>query len=70
MHIQHLDFLQWTSLYDTGGTDMRSKAKHDQWQKLLSCPLLELDGSEPLDGKFEKVKKMLEEQNKQDKEKK
>lgn len=59
MHQGHLDFLEWAKLYDFGGTDMRSRAKHDEWQKLLPCPILHLDGNESLDEKFEKIKKSL-----------
>ena len=58
----------------TLGSKISSKLgyKHmdtDDYYWIPTKPRL-LDGSEPLDGKFEKVKKMLEEQNKQDKEKK
>lgn len=59
MYIQHLDFLEWTKLYDTGDLNMRSKAKHDQWQKLLPCPILHLDGSEPKEVKLQKVLQLL-----------
>ncbi|MBQ7338601.1 MAG: hypothetical protein IJW40_09155 [Clostridia bacterium] len=37
MYRQHLEFIEWAKAYDTGGMNMRSKAKHDEWQKLLSC---------------------------------
>lgn len=56
MYLQHLEFLEWAKAYDTGGLDMRSKAHHDQWQLLLKCPLIFLDGAEDLDLNFEKVK--------------
>lgn len=56
MYRQHLEFLEWAKAYDTGGLDMRSKAHHDQWQQLLTCPLVCLDGAEDLDLNFEKVK--------------
>ena len=62
MYIQHLDFLEWTKLYDTGDLNMRSKAKHDRWQKLLPCPILHLDGSEPKEVKLQKVLQLLEKQ--------
>lgn len=59
MHKGHLDFLEWATLYDTGGVDIRSRAKHDQWQKLLPCPILHLDGNDSLDEKMERVKEAL-----------
>lgn len=64
MYQHHLDFLEWAGAYDTGGPDMRSKAKHDQWQKQLYCPLLVLDGSADLHENVVKVKKFLAENGK------
>ena len=63
MYQGHIDFLEWASMYDNGSIEIRSKAKHDAWQKQLRCPLLQLDGSESLSKKFEKVKKILDKQN-------
>ena len=45
----HQAFLTWAAAYDDGGVDMRSRAKHDEWQKLLRCPLLVLRGDAPLE---------------------
>ena len=56
----HLEFVQWAKSYDTGDVNIRSKAKHDEWQELLQCPLLHLDGCDTLDDKFARVKKALE----------
>lgn len=55
MYQNHMEFLEWAKMYDEGGIDMRSKAKHDQWQKLLRCKLLILDGSNDLAYNFAKV---------------
>ena len=35
MYTQHMEFIEWARNYDTGSVNMRSKAKHDEWQKLL-----------------------------------
>lgn len=59
MYQTHRAFLEWARGYDTGGTEMRSRAKHDQWQKLLSCPVLLLDGADSLEVNFERVKQEL-----------
>jgi len=61
MYQQHLDFLQWARAYDTGGLDMRSKAEHDVWQKLLSCRLLVLNGDARLEENLAQVKQALRE---------
>lgn len=49
MYQNHKEFLAWAAAYDTGGVDMRSRARHDTWQKLLKCSLLELDGAASLE---------------------
>jgi len=59
MYENHLAFVDWARNYDTGGLDMRSKAKHDQWQMLLTCPLLQLDGGADLQDNFLAVKQLL-----------
>lgn len=59
MYEQHLEFLEWARKYDTGSVDMRSKAKHDVWQKLLPCRQLVLDGAGDLEENFQKVKAAL-----------
>lgn len=56
---KYLEFVEWAKSYDTGGTDIRSRAKHDEWQKLLSCELLHLDGCDTLEKKFALVREKL-----------
>ena len=59
MYEHHLDFMEWASKYDTAGMNMRSKAKHDEWQKLLTCPLIVVDGADDLQKNCELIKKEL-----------
>ncbi len=59
MYKQHQDFLTWAANYDTGDMTMRSKAKHDEWQKLLQCELIVIDGANTLEENLKKVKKAL-----------
>ena len=54
-------FLEWAKSYDTGGLEIRSKAKHDQWQTLLPCPILLLDGGDTLENNFQKVLRAIPE---------
>ncbi len=49
MHENHLEFLRWAERYDSGDTNMRSKALHDEWQKQISCRQIVLDGSKEVD---------------------
>ena len=55
MYQQHLNFVEWAKTYDNGGMNVRSKMKHDDWQKLLSCQVLCLDGADTLDANLGKV---------------
>jgi adenylate kinase family enzyme len=45
MHDAHVAFLNWAAAYDEGGDDMRSRQRHEQWLKTLSCPCLRLEES-------------------------
>lgn len=60
MYQNHREFIEWARAYDTGSVEMRSKAKHDEWQKLLTCEVLVLDGSDDLNDNFAKIKEKYE----------
>ena len=57
---QYVEFVEWAKSYDTGGVNMRSRRKHDEWQKLLQCGLLRLNGCDTLEEKFAKVRAALQ----------
>ena len=59
MYEHHLEFMKWASKYDTAGVEMRSKAKHDEWQKQLTCPIIVVDGAEELGKNCALIKKEL-----------
>ena len=59
MYQTHSDFIEWAKKYDTAGTEMRSKAKHDEWQKLLGCKLLQLNGNDSLQDNFSIIESSL-----------
>lgn len=48
-------FMEWAKRYDTGGPEIRSRRKHDQWQTLLSCPVLQLDGADTVEDNYQRV---------------
>ena len=56
MYQNQKDFIEWAASYDDGGLDIRSKAKHDEWQKLLKCKQILLDGSKSLEYNFNQIK--------------
>lgn len=55
MYANHIEFIEWAKKYDTGSVNMRSKAKHDEWQKMILCKQLVLDGADDLEENFKKV---------------
>ena len=48
MHEEHLRFIEWAGIYDKAGIDQRSRALHEEWFKLLKCPIMRLNGTEPI----------------------
>lgn len=61
MFENHREFIAWAESYDTGGLNMRSKAEHDEWQKMLQCRLIQLNGADDLEANYEIVRKALKE---------
>ena len=59
MYQNHIRFMEWATAYDAGGLDMRSKAKHDEWQKLLDCEVLMLNGAEHLDQNYSIIRQHI-----------
>ncbi len=56
MYETHMEFIEWARKYDTGSANMRSKAQHDEWQKLLLCKQIVLNGADELEENFRKVR--------------
>lgn len=59
MYQHHLEFIEWAAGYDDGGTNMRSKAQHDEWQKLLKCKQVVLNGNDDLEYNWRQIKNYL-----------
>jgi uridine kinase len=59
MYQNHLEFIEWAASYDTGDVNTRSKAKHDEWQKLLKCRQIVVNGEDNLKYNLELIKKAL-----------
>ena len=58
-HKTYKKFIRWASAYDTGSTNMRSLAQHEEWMKKLSCPLLRLEGNKSLDEDLKTILKHI-----------
>lgn len=61
MHENHLSFLEWASVYDTGGLDIKSRALHEAWSEDLPCPVLRIDGTQQLEATIESILSRLKE---------
>jgi len=44
MYLQHKEFIEWASKYDTAGLEMRSKKSHEEWIKLFKCKAIKIEG--------------------------
>ncbi|AWB43645.1 hypothetical protein DCC85_05015 [Paenibacillus sp. CAA11] len=43
LHEEHVKFMEWASLYDTAGPEVRSRRLHEAWMADLKCPVLRLE---------------------------
>ncbi len=59
MYQNHLEFIEWAAKYDNGDINMRSKAQHDEWQNLLKCKQIVLNGTDNLDYNLQQVKNCI-----------
>lgn len=60
MYKTHMEFIEWAASYDMGDLNMRSKAKHDAWEKLLKCKQITVQGDEDLNVNLELVKNAMQ----------
>lgn len=42
---QYKEFMEWASLYDSAGMEVRSKVLHEHWMEDLTCPVLRIEGN-------------------------
>jgi|GEM_PF-212645 len=59
MYDNHLEFIDWAARYDTAGFEQRSRAVHMEWLKQMTCPVITVDGSQPMDAILQKVGKYI-----------
>ncbi|MBO1511075.1 ATP-binding protein [Metabacillus bambusae] len=48
-------FLEWASLYDEAGMEVRSKTLHEHWMTDLNCPVLRIEGDYTVQERIEIV---------------
>ena len=49
MYENHVEFIDWARNYDVFDISRRSLARHEEWLKLMLCPVLRLDGTRVVD---------------------
>lgn len=47
-HRETEDFLEWASHYEDGTREGRTLAQHEVWLARLTCPILRVDGGQPI----------------------
>ena len=55
MYEQHREFIEWAKAYDTSSPPERCRALHERLVAQVSCPVLRLDGMEPVGALVSKV---------------
>ena len=61
MYRNHLAFLEWAKGYDDGDMSTRSRARHDEWQRQLSCKVIVVNGAEDLERNCQVIREALQE---------
>lgn len=59
MYENYFEFIDWACRYDTADVSIRSKAKHDEWQKLLQCELITVEGTNIFELDMEIIKQKI-----------
>jgi adenylate kinase family enzyme len=55
LHAHHLEFIEWARGYDREDFTGRSLKRHRAWLTQMPCPVLELDGGQPVVRSLEAV---------------
>lgn len=48
-HAAHAAFMAWAAAYENGDLKMRSRQRHEHWLRELPCPVVRLDGRQPIE---------------------
>lgn len=55
MHENHIEFMDWAEKYDTAGFEQRSRVVHMDWLKNITCPIITVDGSQPMEAILSRI---------------
>ena len=59
-HDNHREFMSWAEKYDFAGTDMRSRALHEQWISKLPCRVIRFEQPLPALEQVVRVEEVLD----------
>lgn len=59
MYENHAEFINWAEKYDTSGFEQRSKILHMDWLKNITCPVITVDGSHPIEATLRQIEKSI-----------
>lgn len=60
MHENHINFIKWAKNYDEMEPPERCRKLHEEWFKKLSCPLLRIDGTKPVNELLGQIRERIE----------
>jgi hypothetical protein len=49
MFAEHEKFIEWAKTYDINSPPERCRALHEAWIQRVSCPVLKVDGTQPVE---------------------
>ena len=55
MYQNHIEFIEWAAKYDTAGIEQRSRDLHTEWLKKVQCPVVIVDGAQPVNEMLKKI---------------
>ena len=59
-HENFLEFMEWASLYEIEGTDVRSRRQQEEWLEQLGCPVLRVENRGSLEEAVDAAAAFLE----------
>ena len=60
MYVNHIAFIEWAKSYDANSPPERCRKLHEEWFRLLACPLIRIDGTKPVDELLAQIVEMSE----------
>ena len=58
-HREFTEFIDWAKLYEAGGMDVRSRLQQETWLETIRCPVLRIEGAQPVEETYEIAREFL-----------